>query len=306
MMNNRWWTYQRERFPLLAHAPLILAFCLSVMLFSALQQGEFKMPALLRISGAFVSTLILFFQLRVADEFKDRDIDRKYRPHRPVPRGLVGLRELATIAYCGAAVQFAIALYIDVGLVPLLVAVWIYLGLMTREFFAADWLRRTPIAYLLSHMLIMPMIAFYVSAFDWLCDCRGVPGGLGWLLALSFFCGLILELGRKIRLPEHEQRGVETYSALWGTRKSLGFWVVSVAAAIAAYANAAPYISAANIFLPLAFLVLVMATVTAISFPRDGAGRHREFSGKLIEPGSGLVALMLYVGLGPLQVLLGQ
>ncbi len=212
-MTNRWWTYQKERFPIFAHGPLVIVFCLAVMLFSALQQGH-ELPDIARIAGAVISTLILFFQLRVADEFKDFDLDSRYRPHRAVPRGLVSLNELAKLAFAGAAIQFLIAATIDFGLIPILIGVWAYIGLMTREFFVPEWLLRNPTAYLLSHMLVMPLIAFYVSTFDWLCDCRDMPQGLGWLLLLSFCCGLVLELGRKIKVPASERTGVETYSGL--------------------------------------------------------------------------------------------
>ena len=166
-MTNRWWTYQKERFPIFAHGPMVVVFCLSIMLFSSLQANE--LPDWTRVAGAVVSTLILFFQLRVADEYKDFADDSKYRPHRAVPRGLVSLRELGRLAWSGAAVQFVVAVQIDVGLVPLLMLVWLYMGLMTKEFFAARWLKKTPSAYLASHMLVMPLIAYYVSAFDWLC-----------------------------------------------------------------------------------------------------------------------------------------
>ncbi len=77
-MTNRWWIYQKERFPIIAHGPLIVIFCLAVMLFSALQQEQFVLPDIIRISGAVISTLILFFQLRVADEVKDFEIDLMY------------------------------------------------------------------------------------------------------------------------------------------------------------------------------------------------------------------------------------
>ena len=148
-MTNRWWIYQKERFPIFAHGPLVIVFCLAVLLFSGLQAGD-ALPDMTRIAGAVISTLILFFQLRVADEFKDFEIDSKYRPHRAVPRGLVSLQELARLAFAGAAIQFLIAMTIDIGLVPILIGVWAYIGLMTKEFqpdlagccrsvFFADW-----------------------------------------------------------------------------------------------------------------------------------------------------------------------
>lgn len=304
-MNNRWWIYQKERFPIFAHGPLVIVFCLSVMLFSALQQAPAEMPEFLKIAGAIISTLILFFQLRVADEHKDFEIDSRYRPHRAVPRGLVTLPELARLAYIGAGIQFVIAMRLDVGLVPFLVGIWLYLGLMTKEFFIPDWLRRHPVAYLLSHMLIMPLIAFYISAFDWLCECRDLPAGLGWLLALSFFCGLVLEIGRKIKAPTKERTGVETYSGLWGLRFSAVVWVACIAAAAMAYINALPYVTAAVYYSVVGFVLPAIALLTAspLLISNDKLRAPQDIA---IEPVSGLVALMLYLCLGPAQFLTGQ
>jgi len=304
-MKNRWWTYQKERFPIFAHGPLVIVFCTSVMLFSALQQKPAEMPELMQIGGAVISTLILFFQLRVADEFKDFETDARYRPHRAVPRGLVTLPELARLAFIGAIIQFAIAIRFDVGLVPFLVGIWLYVGLMTKEFFAPEWLRSHPVAYLLSHMLIMPLIAFYISAFDWLCTCKVMPSGLGWLLALSFFCGLVLEIGRKIKAPAKERTGVETYSGLWGPTHSAAIWLACIAAAGLAYVNALPYITAVADYAIVAIVLPAVALLTAM--PLVMSKYKLEPSADVaIEPASGLVALTLYLCLGPAQFLMGQ
>ena len=302
-MNNRWWIYQKERFPVLAHGPLVIVFCLAVLLFSALQGDNSTVPSLAKITGAVISTLIMFFQLRVADEFKDFTIDSRYRPHRPVPRGLVSLPELARLAYIGAAIQFVIAISIDVGLVLLLIVLWLYAGLMTKEFFAPAWLQSHPAIYLVSHMLIMPLIAFYVSAFVWLSNRSAMPAGIGWLLALAFACGLVLELGRKINTPDKERPGVESYSALWGTGIAIILWVLSVIAAVATYSLAASYISDSLSQMHLAESVLLLGIIAVVLFPRN---KHKIAKSKnIIEPSSGLVALLLYLGLGPLQLLLG-
>ena len=298
-MTNRWWIYQKERFPLLAHGPMVVVFCLSVMLFSSLQHGEIPDPW--RIVGAVISTLILFFQLRVADEFKDFDIDSKYRPERPVPRGLVRLPELARLARMGAVIQFLIALSIDVGLVPILAAVWAYMGLMTREFFVADWLKRKPAAYLLSHMLVMPLIAFFVSAFDWLCTCRAMPDGMPWVLAFSFACGLVLELGRKIKAPQSEREGVETYSALWGPGIATGVWAAAVLLSVIVWGKAAAIIVGAGVYLTLGVAVLGAAAVVAVLI---NASRRALSGFRFVEPVSGMLAMALYVGLAPLQLFL--
>ena len=66
---KRWWTYQRERFPLFAHGPLILAFSASAVSYSALLRGTDQAPAVISFVVAFVVSLGSFFLLRIADEF---------------------------------------------------------------------------------------------------------------------------------------------------------------------------------------------------------------------------------------------
>ena len=121
---TRWRIYLRERFPLAAHAPLVAAFSLSAVSVSRLLRGERGLPDAAALAVAFVVALLFFFQLRVADEFKDSDDDRQYRPYRPVPRGLVTLAELGRLGVASAVVQLAVALALAPKLiVPLALAV---------------------------------------------------------------------------------------------------------------------------------------------------------------------------------------
>src|SRR5207248_2175394 len=101
----RWWTYQRERFPVVAHGILIAAFSSSAVCFSTLLRGRTTPPQLLALIVAFGTAFLFFLQLRIADEFKDCEEDSRYRPYRAVPRGLVSLRELAVLGVAAAAVQ---------------------------------------------------------------------------------------------------------------------------------------------------------------------------------------------------------
>ena len=161
-----------------------------------------------------------------------------------------------------------------------------------------------PATYLFSHMLIMPLIAFYVSAFDWLCVCRAMPQGISWVLSVAFFCGLVLELGRKIRIPRLEREGVETYSALWGTGNSVAIWLVSIVAAVAAYANAAALITSSSLHIGLGAAALAIGILTLSLFSKRYDHGYPEFAAKIIEPSSGLVAMLLYLGLGPIQAII--
>ena len=165
---NRWRIYQRERFPLLTQGPVIAAFSFSAVSFSALLRHRPGPPPAGAVLVAFVTSFVFFPQLRIADEFKDADDDARYRPYRPVPRGLVRLPELAAVAIVGTFLQLLLALWLDRRLVGLLVVVWLYLGLLSREFFMGDWLRAHPFTYMWTHLLIIPLIDLYASACDWL------------------------------------------------------------------------------------------------------------------------------------------
>src|SRR5215212_510570 len=135
----RWWVYQRERFPVFGHGILILAFSSSAVSYSAMLRGEW--PRVGSIVVAFVTCFLFFLQLRIADEFKDFEEDSRWRPYRPVPRGLIKLGELGVLFVIAAAIQLTLALLLNWRLALVLCGVWVYLALMSREFFVRNWLK---------------------------------------------------------------------------------------------------------------------------------------------------------------------
>lgn len=237
---QRLWQYQRERFPVFAHGLLIAAFSFSGVCLSAILRGSEQLPSAATLFVAFACALSFFFQLRVADEFKDAEEDRRHRPYRPVPRGLVSLSELLAVAILTAIAQVVLCLLLKPDLIPLLIGAWTYLGLMTGEFFAPDWLRKHPVVYMCSHMMILPIIDCFITACDWLPG--NAPHGLLWFLAVSFFNGLVIEIGRKLRSAPEEEANVETYSSLWGLQ------------------------AAGLVWLTMMFLTAVCATITAMHY----------------------------------------
>jgi len=297
-MANRWWIYQRERFPLAAHAPLVAAFSFSALSFSSMLRGEAMLPDPRAVLVGFVTCLTFFVQLRIADEFKDFEEDSRFRPYRPVQRGLVRLRELGLVFALGALVQLALALWLSVRLVPLLAVVWLYLALMSKEFFAREWLTARPVTYAWTHMLIVPLVDFYATACDWLV--RGVtpPAGLSWFVAVSFLNGFVIELGRKIRAPRDEEPGVRTYSVLWGRGPALAVWLGTILATGACAIVAArqiDFVAPASILLAALAALVAGAAVTFARAADSGAGKR-------IEAASALWTLVMYLTLGALPM----
>lgn len=299
-MANRWHIYQRERFPVLAHGPLIAAFSFSAVSYSSLLRNRLTLPAAGSVFVAFVTAFLFFLQLRIADEFKDHKEDARYRPHRPVPRGLVTLRELGVMGVMGTLIQLGLALWLGPSMMLLLIPVWLYLGLMTKEFFVREWLKARPFTYLWTHMLIMPLIDLYATACEWRAAGAPPPDGLTWFLVVSFFSGVVIEIGRKIRAPEDEEHGVETYTSLWGCRNATLAWMGAMLLAAGAAILAAHRIGVAAPVAGLLVVLLTTATVIAWRFLRQ-PGRRQAM---LFEPMAGLWTLLTYLGLGAVPLLL--
>jgi 4-hydroxybenzoate polyprenyltransferase len=297
---NRWWTYQRERFPLHQHGPLIIAFSFSAVSYSSLARGASGLPAWSSVAVAFITSLVFFLQLRIADEQKDADEDARYRPYRPVPRGLVRLRELAWIGVAGAALQLAFAFWLKLPLALWLALVWIYFALMSKEFFARDWLKARPFTYMWSHMFIMPLIDFYATATDWAVTRGRPPDGLWWFLIVSFFNGMVIEIGRKLRAPGDEEHGVQTYTVVWGRQKAIGAWLAAMVLTLGCAVIAARRIAFIWPVTLALGAMLLLAAWSGARFLREPVTRRA----KWLETVSGLWTLLLYVVLGPVPRLL--
>lgn len=297
----RWWIYQRERFPVFGHGPVVLAFSASAVCFSSMlrQGGEepAHWPRPAAIAVAFVCCLLMFLQLRIADEFKDYDEDLRFRPYRPVQRGLVTRRELGVLFALCAVVQAILAWCLSPRLLILLLIAWAYLTLMSKEFFVRDWLKRHPLLYLWSHMCIMPLIDLLATGCDWIPSPAGAPGSaraLALFLCASYFNGVVIEIGRKIRSPADEEPGVQTYSSLWGPRRAVVAWLGAMAVCGVLASVAAWWIGAVPLVGAVAGGYWLAAAWLGVRFLRKQASG----GGKVIERASGLWTILLYLAIG--------
>jgi 4-hydroxybenzoate polyprenyltransferase len=301
---NRWWIYQEERFPFAAYAPVVAAFSFAAVAYSALARAS--LPGYRQIVAAFGASFLFFLQLRLADDFKDFADDSRCRPYRPVPRGLVKQWEVA-YAWAGCLVlQLLLALSLSWRLLPLLGITSAYMLIMSNKHLVRvlgleNWVKRHAALYRATGPVIVALIFLYASACDWVVAGYFIPpGGLVSIIAANYFSGMVMEIGRKIRVPDDEEHGVETYSILWGRRKAVLAWLaVMTAAAVAAY------IAGYNIHYPQALaslmvLVLIASVIAAVVF----LAHSKTGQGRWIEAMSRIWALVMYLSLGALPVLL--
>lgn len=294
---KRWWIYQKERFPLAAHGPLIAAFSACAVAFSSMLRGA-PAPGWQAYLAAFVVCLLMFLQLRIADEFKDQEEDARWRPYRPVPRGLVKLSELRAIFIAAAFIQAAMACLLDWRLLGVLAIAWTYLGLMSVEFFCRDWLKARPVIYLITHMGIMPLVDYFATSCEWLPRGASTPEGIGWFLSASFFNGIVIETGRKLRQPADEEPGVDTYSHLWGKRTAALVWLSAMVSTLICATLAARRIDFVVPVVGTLGALLIVALWVAQRYTKHG------LPGGKLETLTGIWTLALYLILGLVPLLL--
>lgn len=302
---SKWNTYQEERFPLIRYSLLVSAFSASGLSLSVLLTGMQEPLTLPMFIVAFSVTLMLFFQLRVADEHKDYDYDAEHHSDRPVPRGLISLKELRVLAVGAGMLQVFAVLSLNAKLMLPLILAWTYMWLMTKEFFVGEWLRKHPIVYMLTHMCILFFTDLFITSCHFMVADIEPPVTLLYFLGTSFFLGTVIELGRKIRSPLDETTGTDTYSRLWGKETAVKAWLSAMCVSCVFAIATATQIHSGVLALSVLSIALFMCWLGARRF----LAISTPATAKRLDTLSGAWTLMTYlmIGLVPLIVThLGQ
>lgn len=282
-----------ERFPPLSYGPLVAALVLCGTVAAGIASD--RQPAI--GSQTLLVALVVglaFLQLRVLDEIRDVDVDRVGRPERPVPRGLVSVRELrglgSAAAVVGAVTSAAIGSAALIAYAVAAVTIWLLgTGQLRRTRFGHSELSQA-----LTHSIIAPELLLFVFA------AASVVGPTQAFIAtvvLVWGVSLALEVGRKTVQPSEERVGVPTYSAELGRTRALGIVALAIAVAclgagaLAIAAGAAPW----TVAIPASGAIAIPVSIGLL-------GRHIG-TGALRVTSAGLVIALL---LWPLAVLAGS
>ncbi len=297
---RRFLIYQKERFPFLAHGPLILIFTFSAIAYSRICRGKEGFIEINDFIVGTITTICLFLMVRILDEFKDQDIDAKYRKELPVPRGLIKLKELKIVGIIVVLIQIACILIVHPSMFLFYFIVMAYLALMTVEFFAHDWLNNNMWAYVGSHMIIIPLVDIYASGLDWYLDGAKPHLGLLFFFGVSYFNGIVLEVGRKLKHPADEKEGVVTYSGMMGYKKGTRLWII-ILLITASIAAAACYYASLH---PISYIILAVLLMICLFFAFRYLKKPSKSASKGLEIISGVWTLIMYATLGGIPGLL--
>ncbi len=296
---KRFLIYQKERFPLVQNSMFLAAFSFSAISYSRICRGEEGFVQMKLFVSAAITTITLFFLLRIADEFKDREEDAKYRPHLPVPRGLISFKELKIMAIITLVIQIIINVILTPKMLIWLLIPQFFFLLMLKEFFISKWLKKNWSIYVLSHMFFFPAIDIYSSGMDWYMEGPGyAPFGMFFFFLVSYMNGIVWEIGRKIKTKEEEEHN--SYTKLYGTRRAVWIWITSISVAYIFSLMAAYYVNFGWLGAFILSFIYLSSLVYGIIFLFH---RTAKLS-KLIEMASGSWGLFMYLTLGALPMLI--
>lgn len=297
---KRFYIYQKERFPFISHGILVASFTFSAIAYSLMCRGENEFVSWKNYTVAVFTTFTLFLLVRIFDEFKDAKDDAAFRKELPVPRGLMKLKELLWIGIAVAILQITVNALFFPKILIIYGIIIIYLSLMGKEFFIPKWLKKHQFWYITSHMFIIPLIDIFASGMDWMYQDLAAPFGLLFFFAVSYMNGIVLEIGRKIKIQEDEKEGVLSYTKQLGTKKAIYVWMAVLFTTLIFSILAAFYAKQAF----ESYLVLGTAFILCLTPGILFLQKQSRKKAKFIEYASGLWAIVMYLALGGIPMLL--
>ncbi len=265
---KKWYTYQKERFPVLMFGIYILSIVIAVFSFGNFNNNETINYT--TIVPMFLVAFLQFLMVRIVDEFKDYEEDCKYRSYRPVPRGLITLHELKVLFIICVILQFTITILYGNGIISIILLgiMWLYFVIMSEGFFIKSFLDKHILIEVWLDEIMMPiMIAFLLTFTPYMNDNASifmilpnanVPvymslSNAKYLLAMSYIVSCIVEVARKIRAKEQEEKGVKTYTAVFGIPKA-----ILLLTTLEAILSITQYLILRNMLLPIMFCIPVI------------------------------------------------
>lgn len=260
--------YLKEMYPPLQRLILVsvLFFAIFFLLLALHHRTDYVIG--LREAIAIATIFVFFLSLRIADEFKDFDTDKKNFPERPLPSGRVTKRDLVTLLFiCWVPVVVLNLLYMNN--LPVLFVLCVYGALSSVWFFAKDLIKPNLVAALITHNPLQAVINLYSASY--VCAAYGFelwsPTTLTVVLAL-YMPGFIWEVGRKIRAPNRET-AYTTYSKLWGYTRAIAVIIAAMLIALTLnYTLLARISQVAAVASVVLGLVAIIASIKSIHRPQ--------------------------------------
>lgn len=224
-MLSRLAVYFRERYPILPRLILGGIVFLEIHFIILLNYGitDFRL-GVQELVGIYTVFAFLMW-LRIADDLKDFETDKRLFPERPLPSGRVFKKDIVIV--CIVVELAAVALNaVFMNNFLFFCILYGYGYLMSKWFFHKKQIQPSLPLALITHNPVQMFVNVYIISFT-VIKYDLPPVSLFTVMALwtLYFPALIWEVSRKIRAPRDEN-DYTTYSKLFGYKKSTRFVMI--------------------------------------------------------------------------------
>ncbi len=224
-MLKRLHVYFKERYPILPRLLLGLIIFGEIHFIVLLNEGVTKFNlGIQEFVGAFTVFAFLMW-LRIADDLKDFETDKKLFPDRPLPSGRVYKKDVMIVCTIVQAITLVLNVVFMNNLL-FFVILYIYGYLMSKWFFQRAKIQPSLPLALVTHNPVQMIVNLYIISFTVIkYDIPAVTLTTCMALWTLYFPALIWEVSRKIKAPKDEN-DYTTYSKLFGYKKSTRFVMI--------------------------------------------------------------------------------
>ena len=224
-MLKRLHIYFKEMYPIIPRLVLGWIIFGEIYFIVLLNNGvtQFRIGIQEVIGGFTVFSFLLW--LRIADDFKDYELDCRLFAHRPLPSGRVKKKDLAIFVSILIGVTVALNV-LFMNNFWFFLFLYVYGTLMSLWFFHRKKIQKSLPLALVTHNPVQMIMNVYIISFTCIKYGLGAFTLTNFLAAWTlYFPALIWEVSRKIRAPRDETEYV-TYSKLFGYKKSTVFVLI--------------------------------------------------------------------------------
>lgn len=224
-MIKRLHIYLKEMYPIIPRLLLGLIVFLEIYFIVLLNNGITKFNIGIQEIVGSITVFSFLLWLRVADDLKDYETDKKLFKNRPLPSGRVTKKDIIIMCSIVQAITIILNLIFMNNLLFLAI-LYGYGFLMSKWFFRKKKIQPNLLLAVITHNPVQLFVNLYIISFT--CIKYGLnPLTLTTAMALFtlYFPALIWEIARKIKAPKDEN-AYKTYSKIFGYQKATKFILV--------------------------------------------------------------------------------
>ncbi len=254
--------YYKEMFPIIPRLLLGIIVFLEIHFLILLNYGVSNFRFGIQEFVAIYTIFAFYMWLRIADDFKDYEHDKRLFSDRPLPSGRVKKKDLFISCLFFELVAIVLNLLYMNNLLFFIV-LYGYGYLMSRWFFHKHKIQPNLILAVITHNPVQIFVNLYVISFTIIkYNLRYDTWVVLLVMFTLYFPSLIWEVSRKIRAPKDETE-YTTYSKIFGYKKATIF--VAVITIVDILTNIA-LVYQLNIYF-IALLIMLVSIMT-IQFKR--------------------------------------